>query len=141
VRGDWNSFLGNFKRGDALGHLVAEAGRVGQFVEGFQHQALGAVLTELLDLTLFQHTEGLAREVFAEDVFGVEDVAQLVARQAIQVRVVCVELGANCKSVVLSITQSAFTGARISFYKMSSNCGSPSSNSQRLSCASPMAAT
>ena len=49
----------------------------------------------LLDLTLLEHAEGLAGVVLAHDVFGIEDVAQPLRGEAIQISVVGVELGAQ----------------------------------------------
>ena len=52
-----------------------------------------AVLAKLAQLLVFEHAEGLAGVVGAQHVGGVEDVAQLVAGQAVEAGVIGVELG------------------------------------------------
>src|SRR5271157_1440948 len=69
--------------GDALGHLVAKAVGLGEFVVSLKDEPLGAVLAVFLDLALLQHTEGLAGKVLPEHVLGIKDVPQFVSREAI----------------------------------------------------------
>ena len=87
--------------GDALRHFVAEAVGLGEFVVSLKDEPLCAVLAVFLDLALFQDAKGLAREVIAEHVFGVEDVAQLVAREAVQMGVIGIEFGANAGAALI----------------------------------------
>ena len=56
---------------------------------------MGAVFAVFFDFVVFQDAEGFAGEVVAVDVGGVEDVAQLVAIEAVEFGVVGVELGAD----------------------------------------------
>ena len=90
-------------RREALGDLVAKAVGFGEFVVSFKDEPLSAVLAVFLDLALLQHAEGLAREVLPEDIFGIEDIAQFIAREAIQVRVVGVELGAQGGTTIFTL--------------------------------------
>jgi len=62
-------------------------------VPRLKDEAAGAVFAEALVLFVFEDAERLAGEVGAVDVLGVEDVAELVAGQAVELRVVGVELG------------------------------------------------
>jgi len=43
---------------------------------------------------LFQHTEGLAREILPVDFFGVENISQFIASETVETGVVSVQLGA-----------------------------------------------
>ena len=56
---------------------------------------MGAVFAELFDFVVFEDAEGFAGEVGAVDVGGVEDVAEFVAGEAVEVGVVGVEFGAE----------------------------------------------
>ena len=63
-------------------------------VPGGEHEALGPVLAELGDLVLLQDAEGLGGVIRAHHVFGVEDVAEVVAREPVSPGVPGVEFGA-----------------------------------------------
>ena len=56
---------------------------------------MGAVFAELFDFVVLEDAEGFAGEVGAVDVGGVEDVAEFVAGEAVEVGVVGVEFGAE----------------------------------------------
>ncbi|WP_197064825.1 hypothetical protein [Leptolyngbya sp. KIOST-1] len=56
---------------------------------------MGAVFAELFDVVVFEAAEGFAGEIGAVDVSGVEDVAEFVAGEAIEVGVVGIEFGAE----------------------------------------------
>ncbi len=56
---------------------------------------MGAVFAELFDFVVFENAEGFAGEVGTVDVGGVEDVAEFVAGEAVEVGVVGVEFGAE----------------------------------------------
>src|SRR5690606_10243388 len=66
-----------------------------QSIPRLQNQPLRPVLPELPLLLLLEDTERLARVVGAHDVRRVEDVAELVAGQAVEARVVGVQLRAQ----------------------------------------------
>ena len=53
------------------------------------------VLSKLLDLLLFKHTECLAKEIFAVDFFGIQNIAQFVAGETVETGVVGVQFGAE----------------------------------------------
>jgi len=61
---------------------------------------LGAVFAVLFDFVVFEDAEGFAGEVGAVDVGGVEDVAEFVAGEAVEVGVVGVEFGAEVGTTV-----------------------------------------
>ena len=64
-------------------------------VPGCEDEALGAVLTELGDLVLLEDAEGLGGIVGAEQISGIEDVAEVVAGETVGVGVPGVEPGAE----------------------------------------------
>src|SRR6266508_4703080 len=66
-----------------------------------QHQSPRSILAELFDLFLLEHAEGLAGEVRPVNVGRVEDVAQLVAGQAVELRDARVEFGADVRTALL----------------------------------------
>ena len=72
-----------------------------QAVPGGEDEAGGAVLAEALDLVSFEHSEGFGRIVRTLHASGVEDVAQLVAGEAIGARVPSVELGLQMRTTIL----------------------------------------
>lgn len=65
-----------------------------QSVPRLQHQPPGTVLAELPHLVVLEHAEGFGWVVRAHHLGGVEDVAQLVAREAIGTCVPGIEFGA-----------------------------------------------
>ena len=62
---------------------------------GGEDEALRAVLAELGDLILLEDSEGLGRVVGAEQVSGIEDVAEVVAGETVGACVPSVEFGAE----------------------------------------------
>jgi hypothetical protein len=54
---------------------------------------LRAVLPELTDLVVLEHPEGFAGVIGAQQVGGIQDVAQLIPVEAVEVGVVGVEFG------------------------------------------------
>ena len=60
-----------------------------------QHQPPRAILAVQPGLFLLQHAEGLAGEVWPVDICRVEDVAQLVAGQAVELGDPRIQLGAD----------------------------------------------
>jgi hypothetical protein len=60
---------------------------------------LGAVFAELLHLVVFEDTKGFAGEVGAVDVGGVEDVAEFVAGEAIEVDIVGINFGVENSAI------------------------------------------
>jgi len=66
-----------------------------QALPRLQHEAAGAVLAERAHLLVLQHAERLPGEIGAVHVLGVQNVAQLVARQAVQPRINGIQFGAE----------------------------------------------
>jgi len=67
----------------------------GELIPRLQHQPPSPVLPIQPLLLLLQHPERLAREIGAVHVFGVEDVAQFIAGEAVEFGIVGVEFGAE----------------------------------------------
>lgn len=70
-------------------------------VPGFEDEAAGAVFAVLADFLFLQDAEGFGGVIGALHVGGVEDVAQLVAGQAVGAGVEGVEIGAQLSAAVL----------------------------------------
>src|SRR5262249_35917760 len=68
---------------------------------GAEDEARGAVLAEARDLVFLQDAEGLGRIVRPLYIPRIEDVAQLVAREAIGARVPSIEFGPELRAPVL----------------------------------------
>ena len=64
-------------------------------IPGFEDEALGAVFAVFCGFVVFEDAEGFAGEVASVDIGGVEDVAEFVAGQAIEICIVGVEFGAE----------------------------------------------
>jgi hypothetical protein len=77
-----------------------EGAVLGKPVPGFKDEAPGAVLTIGLDLVFLQYAEGLARVIRAHDLLRVEDVAQLIAREAVEIGEIGVEFGLEERAAV-----------------------------------------
>ena len=56
-----------------------------EFVPGFEDEAFGAVLAELADFAVFEDAEGFVDAALSADVFRVENVAEFVDGQSIEV--------------------------------------------------------
>jgi len=67
----------------------------------FQHQPPRPILPVLLDLLLLQHAECLAWEIVAVHIFGIQDVAQFVAGETVEPRIVRVQFRANVRAALL----------------------------------------
>src|SRR5206468_12005789 len=67
-------------------------------VPGCQHETGSAVLPKLPKLFLLQHTKGLRGKVRPIDVGRVENVAQFVAAEAVEVGVDSIEFGTKVRS-------------------------------------------
>ena len=52
---------------------------------GFEDEAFGAVFLVEAGFFFLQYAEGFAGEVFAVDVFGVEDVAGFLLRETVEI--------------------------------------------------------
>ena len=70
-----------------------------QPIPGRQHQPLGAVLAELALFVVLEHAERFAGVIGAHQVGWIEDVAQFVAAEAVEVGVGGVEFGSEQGSV------------------------------------------
>ncbi len=66
-----------------------------QPIPRLQHQALGAVLAELAEFVVYEHAEGFAAVIGAHQVGGIEDVAQYISSETVEVGVVGVEFGSE----------------------------------------------
>src|SRR5258708_4685110 len=66
---------------------------LGKPVPGFEHKPSSAVLAMGFDLVFLQHAKGLTREIRPHDLLRIEDVSQLVARQAVEISEIGVEFG------------------------------------------------
>ncbi len=66
-----------------------------QPIPRLQHQALGAVFAELVEFGALEHAEGFAGVIGAHQVGGVEDIAQFVTAEAVEVGVGGVEFGSE----------------------------------------------
>jgi hypothetical protein len=64
-----------------------------QPIPRLEHQPLGAVLAELADLVVLEHAEGFAGVIGAHYIGWIEDVAQLIATEAVELGVEGVEFG------------------------------------------------
>jgi hypothetical protein len=69
-----------------------------QPIPGLQHQPLRAVLAELAEFIVLEHAEGFAGVVGAHQVGWVEDVAQFVSAEAVEVGVIGIEFGSEQSS-------------------------------------------
>jgi len=69
-----------------------------QPIPSLQHQSLRAVLAKQADLIVLEHSEGFAGVVGAHQVGWVEDIAQFVYGEAVEVCVVGVEFGSEQRS-------------------------------------------
>jgi hypothetical protein len=56
---------------------------------------LGAVLAELADFVVLEHPEGFTGVIGRQQIGGIEDVAQFVAAEAVEVGVIGVEFGSG----------------------------------------------
>jgi hypothetical protein len=79
----------------------AEGALVLHPVPGGEDEACGAVFAVLAEFLPFQDAEGLGGEAGAVDVGGVEDVAELVAGEALEAGVGGVDLGAQMGAALL----------------------------------------
>jgi hypothetical protein len=73
--------------------------------------AAGAVLAKGAQFVGLEHAEGLGGAVPTHHVGGVEDIAQLVAGEAVEAGVVGVELGAQLQAAGMSSSASVCSGA------------------------------
>jgi hypothetical protein len=84
-----------------LAHFLAIAAELAgslstkQPIPGPQHQPLRAVLPELTDLVVLEHAEGFTGVIGTQQVGGIQDVAQLIPVEAVEVGVVGVEFGSK----------------------------------------------
>jgi hypothetical protein len=62
-----------------------------QPIPSLQDQPLRAVLAELADLAGLEHAEGFAGVIGAHQIGGIEDVAQLIAGEALEINVEDIE--------------------------------------------------
>ena len=69
-------------------------------IPGLQHQAAGEVFAEGLHFFLLEHPEGFGGIVLTLDIGGVEEVAQLVAGEAVKAGVPGIQLGAELAAAV-----------------------------------------
>jgi len=67
----------------------------------FEDEAFGAVFVIEAGFFVFEDAGGLAGEVFAVDVFGIEDVAELFLGEAIELGVIGVKLGTENGAALL----------------------------------------
>ena len=66
-----------------------------QPITSLKHQPLRTVLAELADLVVLEHAEGFAGVIGTHHISWVEDVAQLIASEAVEVRIEGIEFGAQ----------------------------------------------
>ena len=69
-------------------------------IPGFEDEALGAVFAVFFGFVVFEDAEGFAGEVTSVDVGGIEDVAEFVAGQAIEIGVVGVKFGSESGTTI-----------------------------------------
>ncbi len=60
-----------------------------------QNETSRPILAIQADFLLLQHAEGFAREIFAVDFFGIENIAQFVAGETVETGVVGIQFGAE----------------------------------------------
>jgi hypothetical protein len=71
----------------------------------FQHQPSRPILPVLPHLLLLQHAEGFAWKVIAVHVFGIKDVAEFVAGEAIEPRIARVQFRAEVRAALIILAE------------------------------------
>jgi hypothetical protein len=83
-----------------------------QAVPGLQDEAGRTVLAEAADFVVPEHAEGFGRVVWPVHVRGIEDVAQLVAAEAVGACVPGVQFGTQVRASVLYPSEGCAVVAR-----------------------------